>query len=87
MRVELPCGREKIGLDLPDRTLVLEPRPVPLLEDPQGAVTAALEAPIACPPLAELAAHRKQACIVISDNTQFACSFFLPSKILSGTVQ
>lgn len=70
MRVEFPCGHEKIGLDLPDRTLVLDARPMPLLEDPQGAVLAALEEPIATPPLAELAADRKQACIVISDNTR-----------------
>ena len=70
MRVELPCGHEKIGLVLPDRTLVLEPRPMPPLEDPQGAVTAAMEEPIAGPPLRELAANRKQACIVISDNTR-----------------
>ncbi|MBW2208130.1 MAG: nickel-dependent lactate racemase [Deltaproteobacteria bacterium] len=70
MRVELPCGHEKIDLDIPNNAMVLEPVSMPTLHDPEGAVTSALEQPIDSPPLSELAAGRKNACIVISDNTR-----------------
>ena len=70
MRVELPCGHEKIDLDIPNNAMVLEPLSMPTLHDPEGAVTSALEQPIDSPPLSELAAGRKNVCIVISDNTR-----------------
>ncbi len=70
MKVALPCGHEKIDVNLPDSAVVLEPLSMPALDDPEGAVTAALGQPLAGPSLSELAAGRRNACIVISDNTR-----------------
>jgi nickel-dependent lactate racemase len=70
MKIAFPCGHEKVLLTLPPGAEVLEPRPVPVLEDPVGSVEAALAAPAEGPPLAELAKGRKTACVVISDITR-----------------
>jgi len=73
MQVRLKYGSE--GLDLqfpatPNFVGVLDPGEAPPLDDPAAAVTTALSAPIAAPPLRELAAGRSDAVIVISDVTR-----------------
>ena len=70
MKIAFPCGHEEIRLALPDGADILEPRPVPVLNDPERYVEAALRDPIDALPLAELAMGRKSASVVISDITR-----------------
>jgi nickel-dependent lactate racemase len=70
MQADLRCGRELVGLDLPDSTVVLEMKPLAPLADSAAAVRDALLHPIESPPLAEIARGRKSACIVVSDITR-----------------
>ena len=70
MKIAVPCGREKVHLVLPEGAEILEPRPMPMLDDPEGSVASALKAPVDGPPLIELAKGRKDACVVISDTTR-----------------
>jgi nickel-dependent lactate racemase len=72
MRVRLAYGRGDLVVELPGsaRIDVLEKQPVPPLADPEGALRAALAAPIAVAPLRELARGKRDAVIVISDRTR-----------------
>jgi len=70
MKIAFPCGHEEVPLVLPEGADILEPRAMPVLDDPEGSVTAALRDPIEALPLAELAMGRKSACVVISDITR-----------------
>lgn len=72
MRVTLEYGREGLEVSLPDANVVKclgygsrEP-----IADPPGAIGEALASPIGSIPLAELAAGRNSACVVISDVTR-----------------
>jgi nickel-dependent lactate racemase len=70
MKVDMPCGFDRISLNLPPGAEILEPRSVPPLDDPEESVEAALQNPIDSPPLERLATGRTTACIVISDITR-----------------
>jgi len=72
MEVRLRYGRHGLCAEVPDRNLVgvLRLNPVPPLPDPARAVREALRTPIGAPPLPELAAGRRDACIVVSDLTR-----------------
>jgi len=72
MEVWLRYGREGLRAEIPDRNLVgvLRLNRVPALTDPGRAVREALRTPIGTPPLPELAAGRRDACIVVSDLTR-----------------
>jgi len=70
MHSHLLCGKNTVEVALPNSAVNIEMEPIPSLPDPDGAVAAALNAPIGCPPLAEIAKGRKNACIVISDITR-----------------
>jgi len=70
MKIAFPCGHKQVPLVLPAGTEILEPRPMPLLKDPEGSVAAALRDPIDALPLADLAMGRKTACVVVSDITR-----------------
>jgi nickel-dependent lactate racemase len=61
LRVPLPAGAKA--------TVIRKPT-LPKLPDPRGAVRAALAAPVASAPYAELARGRKSACILICDITR-----------------
>ncbi|MDR0388846.1 MAG: nickel-dependent lactate racemase, partial [Spirochaetaceae bacterium] len=77
IQVPFPLGRN-IELSLPDKTDVFRMASPPLLSDPEAAIKAALEEPIASPPLAALArkalsrpkGERPLAVILVSDNTR-----------------
>jgi nickel-dependent lactate racemase len=79
MRVRLDYGKTGLEAELPDANLigVLRLRPAPPLPDPAAAAEAALRQPIGTAPLAQLAAGRRDACIVICDITRP-----VPNKIL-----
>lgn len=66
----LLCGKERLPLDPPPGAVILEMKDLEPLADPASAVREALEAPIASPPLEEIARGKKSACVVVSDITR-----------------
>jgi nickel-dependent lactate racemase len=72
MNVDLLYGRNGIPLRLPDdiRVTVVNKHPMNLVRNPVQAVKQALEKPVGCPSLAEMAGGRKTACILICDITR-----------------
>ena len=68
--IRLAYGREGLDVALPDGARVLAPHAVPALADPAAAVRAALRAPTASPPLAELVHPGQRVAIVTSDLTR-----------------
>ena len=68
---------------MPDEHLVgpLEIRPAPPLADPARAVAAALLEPTGVPPLSELAAGKKTACVLICDVTRP-----VPNALILGAI-
>jgi nickel-dependent lactate racemase len=72
MKVQLAFGRSGLAVDLPpgfDYQL-LECPPTAALADPVGAIEAALDRPVAGPPLAELARGKRSAAISVCDITR-----------------
>lgn len=72
MKYRLEYGRTGLQVDLPDdlnlRSLAYkDAQPLP---DPQATVRQVMAEPTGCPPLAELARGRRDACIVICDITR-----------------
>jgi lactate racemase len=72
MKIDLLYGRTGLTVDLPEtvHAHVIRKHPMPLLPDPPGAVRQALEQPLGCPPIRELAQGKKNACILICDITR-----------------
>jgi len=70
MDIGVLCGQKHVELEVPDNTIVLTPNTAESLPDPDSAVAQAIARPIGSAPLAELAAGRSNACIVISDVTR-----------------
>jgi len=72
MRVHLEYGRTGLDVELPDRSVVrtLSYKPVSPLTDPNAALRAVLHAPTGAPPLAQVAAGRRNACLLICDVTR-----------------
>jgi nickel-dependent lactate racemase len=72
IRVILDYGRTGMSVELPAERVIgtLAIRDVPPLKDPDGAVKAALEAPIGTPALGRIARGRNDACILICDITR-----------------
>ena len=84
MRVDVAFGRDGLTLELPGgfRFRVLEARSAEPLPDPAGALSAALDEPIACPPLFELARGKRSAAISICDITRPAPNAFVLPQLL-----
>jgi len=72
MRVDLMFGKTGLPLDLPEgvRYQLLEARSAKPLADCHAAIEAALDAPVAVPPLAEMARGKRTAAISICDITR-----------------
>lgn len=70
MIVPLPYGERSIDATVPDAATVLMPERTLPLDDPAGAVGAAIASPIGGRPLAEIARVRRRAAIVVSDVTR-----------------
>jgi lactate racemase len=79
MRVQLAFGKTGVTADLPAgfRYRLLEARTAQPLDDPASAIAAALDAPIASPPLEELARGKSSAAISVCDITRPA-----PNKLV-----
>ena len=70
MKTHLAYGRNGIELDLPERAVVLTPRPAPILPDETAAIRDALRAPIGSPPLRSLVQPDDKVVIVHTDLTR-----------------
>lgn len=69
MQVNLAYGKAGLDLQLPEGTIIIEPKQQPQLPDQAGAVREAILNPIASPSLEKLAKGRS-VCIVASDLTR-----------------
>jgi len=81
MTVKMKYGRQDLDVELPDvpNVQILHLNPVPQLTEPGKQLQQGLREPIGTLPLAELAAGRSDACIVISDVTRP-----VPNELLVG---
>jgi lactate racemase len=72
MQIKLAYGKQGLMLDLPDdwNVTVIEPRYIPGLPDPAGAMRGALHDPIGTRPLAEIVRPDDRVGIVFSDITR-----------------
>ena len=72
MRIDFAFGRNGLALNLPEGFdyQVLEARSAVPLDDPAAAIAQALDAPIGCPPLVEMARGKRSAAISVCDITR-----------------
>lgn len=70
MNTELLYGKSGIRLDLPEDSLIIEPKSLPKLENVEEAIRQALRNPIGTAPLRESVASTDTVSIVISDITR-----------------
>ena len=70
MKIEMPCGKEKITLTLPDSVQIISTHESKNALNIEKAIDEALTTPIGTPPLKDIAKGKKSACIVISDITR-----------------
>ncbi len=72
MKVEMKYGRGILEVEVPDKNLValLTSQQTPPLEQPDTAISDAIQSPISSLPLSVLANGRTSACVVISDITR-----------------
>jgi nickel-dependent lactate racemase len=72
MRLNFAFGRTGLTLELPEGLdyRVLEARAAVPLDDPAGSIERALDAPIGCPPLSEMARGKRSAAISVCDITR-----------------
>jgi lactate racemase len=72
MKINFAFGRTGLTLDLPDGFdyHVLEARSAVPLDEPAAAIAQALDAPIGCPPLTEIARGKRSAAISVCDITR-----------------
>jgi nickel-dependent lactate racemase len=77
-KVAVDYGDRKLEIDVPDSATVAEFSDPPLLDDPEGAIRAALAEPLGMPPLAELARPGMTVAIGFDDVTRPA----LPPRLI-----
>ena len=84
MRIKLDYGRSGLFVELPDENVVkiLRYRPAEPLADPRGVIRELLWRPIGTPPLAEIAAGRRSACIAVCDITRPVPNELILSEML-----
>ncbi|TAL85622.1 MAG: DUF2088 domain-containing protein [Candidimonas sp.] len=68
--VAVDFGDRKLDIEVPESAVIAEFENPPLLEDPVGAVRAALAKPYGCPPLSELAKPGMRVAIGFDDPTR-----------------
>ena len=70
MKTTLLYGKEGLTIDVPDDSLIVEPKNLPGLENEEEAVRQALQAPIGTQPLRDMVKDTDKVAIVISDITR-----------------
>jgi nickel-dependent lactate racemase len=70
--VDLLYGRGMLGVEFPDdiEVTLIRKHPMPAADDSALAIRRAFESSVGCPPLAQIAAGRKNACILVCDITR-----------------
>ena len=89
MIIELPYGRGRLPVTFADAcevTVVRKPE-MPVIADPGAAVALALDKPAGAPPLADLAAGRRSACILICDVTRPVPNALFLKRLIRGIVR
>jgi nickel-dependent lactate racemase len=89
MQQHLAFGKDGITIDLPPgfQYQILDRRSASSLEDPATAIAQALDSPIGCPPLQELARGRRSAAIAVCDITRPAPNRQILPHVLSRLEQ
>jgi lactate racemase len=79
MKIHLAYGKHGLDVEVPEKNLakVLTMKPTLPLPDPPKAIRDALQRPIGCPPLGEIARKATRVCIVVCDFTRP-----VPNKVL-----
>lgn len=70
MKTTLLYGKEGLSIEVPDGSLIVEPKNLPGLTNEEEAVRQALRDPIGTPPLRDMVKDTDQVAIVISDITR-----------------
>ena len=72
MQLTMNYGRENLELNIPDiwDTVLINKKPMPLLDNTTDALAVALARPAGCPPISELVRGKQTACILICDITR-----------------
>ena len=85
MRIEIPFGKQKIDLDIPDKNIlhVISDESINLGLDEDKTIIGALENPIKSKRLREIALGKKSACIIASDITR-PCPSYKFLHLLAG---
>ncbi len=83
MKLQLDYGSEGLSATIPDNAHVLEMANAPGLDAIEASISLALRSPIGTSPLAQLAAGRSSACVVISDITRPVPNAVILPPILS----
>lgn len=85
MNTTIAYGTERLELDLPPeaRVTIVEPQFVPGLSDPAAELSDSLRAPIAAPPLRELAGPESRIGIIFSDITRATPYYLILPAILA----
>jgi nickel-dependent lactate racemase len=82
MLVRLPYGRKFVDIDLTDTTNIVYPQELPAVAEPHSEIRHAMEHPIGCPPLRQLAVGKSDVMVVINDITRPAPSRLMLEEIL-----
>ncbi|HSB71346.1 MAG TPA: nickel-dependent lactate racemase [Candidatus Methylomirabilis sp.] len=82
MNVDLPYGKTRVEVKVPDGTTVAYPRVLSRVADVGAEIRRAMAEPIGSPPLRELAAGKRDAVVVINDITRPAPSREMLAAIL-----
>ncbi|MGG1658606.1 nickel-dependent lactate racemase [Brevibacillus sp. NRS-1366] len=83
MKTTLLYGKEGLSIEVPDDSLIVEPKNLPGLENEEEAVRQALQSPIGTAPLRDLVKSADTVAIVISDITRPTPNHKLVPWILS----
>ena len=70
MNTEILYGKSNLNIELPENSVLIEPKPIPALENDEQAIRDALRNPIDLDPLEDLVQPNQTVSIVISDITR-----------------
>ncbi len=81
MKVDLPYGKGRAAVKVPDGSTIAYPREMPRVADVAAEITRAMAEPIGSPPLRAIAAGKPDAAVVVNDITRPA-----PSREMLGSI-
>ncbi len=82
MKVDLPYGTASVTVELPDHAHVIIPEDLPGVTDTRAEIRRALDSPIGCARLTQLAKGKNDVVIVINDITRPASSDLMLEELL-----